>query len=111
MTTKLDALRSIRDLLSDPARWVRDAFSLTADGMKVSSHSPLACRWCLVGAIRKVCGQEDGALESRLAVYDALRGVAVAGRDAEALARFNDSSTHADVLALLDAAIAKELAK
>lgn len=92
--TTLEVLREARELLSDPAKWT-----------KRGEHGP---RYCTVSAVTEVSGGRADDRATR-ALYDALPS-RWAGQYVHS---FNDdpSTTHADVLALFDRAIAAEVAK
>lgn len=51
----VDILLEARNLIADRDQWTRGTFAVAADNMPVEPHSPLAIRWCAVGAIVKVC--------------------------------------------------------
>ena len=93
-TTTLTRLRAMRELLSAPERWTQGSFAEDDDRFEVEPRGPFACRWCMWGGWMK-CGGRYGDQELRevVAVDD------VVG--------FNDTHTHAEVLALIDGAIAK----
>lgn len=98
-----------RTLLTDPARWHRGSFARDAQGHAVAYHAPTACAWCIAGAVLH-CAD---AFADRPWGLDALKfltlvRVGMTSLDpAGHLAGWNDQSDrqHADVLALLDAAI------
>ena len=75
-------------------------FAKDASGACVTSKHPGAVCWCLDGALTRVCiNDADAAIGARSALGALIRGSTIAG--------FNDNHTHAEVLALLDRAIAK----
>jgi hypothetical protein len=49
-----EILRAAKELLTDPARWVRFHFAETKDGRGTSSDSKNAICWCSIGAVLKV---------------------------------------------------------
>src|SRR5690348_6135751 len=49
-----DELKAARALIEDPARWVRRAQAVDADGERVKAGDPRACRWCAEGALSRV---------------------------------------------------------
>jgi len=91
-------LRQIRDLLADPKRWTQEYCGRTASGDPITVPSPEATCFCLMGAIFQTQGCETGRtvnkLEDHLNESPLLEGVSYV--------RFNDTHTHAEVLALLD---------
>lgn len=103
----LRGLRAMRVLLSEPSRWMKGWFAETAKGQHTRGFDPFAVRFCIYGASEALRDHELGTvIERRLCET---LGVSEAGE----LSRFNDAptTTHADILALLDRAIAAEEAK
>lgn len=97
-------LQETRRLLSDESSWTRGAWARDARGAECWPEDQGACRWCLLGALRRVAGRgSDGFFACTGALSDELRRRGVA----EILPEFNDRRTHAEVLALLDAAAAR----
>ncbi len=99
----LEVLTCARELLSDPAKWIKGAYAKTAAGSVVDATDPDACCFCALGAMRK-CGGEDNEDDTPAAW--ALRDAANEKTSAH---YYNDAAktTHADILALFDRAIAK----
>ncbi len=117
--TPREILIAARELISEPQRWVQGyAYARTrrtdeGEGilrLPVSTCEDAEC-FCALGAVQYVVGFNDPCLTSdRIsgrAGWDVRRAVAalaaVSGVDVE---DFNDHSTHAEVLALFDEAIA-----
>ena len=101
--TTLEGLRALRELLAVPERWCQRAFARCADGVPIQAHwwtDVQAVRWNIAGAIGK--GPRN---VSPFRVHEALDNVL--DRDCDT---WNDAPerTHADVLALIDAAIEHE---
>lgn len=107
----LDAhLARIRERLSPPRAWTREAMARDESGRPVMPSSPAACRWCLVGAYNAEVETvaPDSPERSRVAV-GLLFLLHAAARDlygAGALSWFNDDerTTHEMVLAVVDGA-------
>ena len=106
MTTITDNLKAVRELLSVPERWTKKADARDDMGRVVFFDSDDAASWCLVGAVEHQCHRLRrprfallNALKRRGGIYPLMT-----------LQEFNDAetTTHADVLALLDEAIAQE---
>ena len=99
--TPLQTLKAARDLISDPARWTQGWFAKNERGLNVSEDHPDACCWCVLGAMKRVSSSSIGFHQaaailrnrSMFRLFD--------------LSEFNDTHTHAEVLALFDAAIAE----
>jgi len=84
-----------RELISKPENWTQRATARSADGRRVSALSTEAVCYCAMGAMVKVAPLYLG---SRL---DFLLSAAVQ----ESAAHYNDTHTHAEVLAMFDKAI------
>lgn len=97
-----EALARVRALLAVPERWTQGTGAIDAAGQRCDVTSHAACAWCLMGAVLKVAGLGSLGREVEAAVRAALppgwRGP-IAWNDSKA-------RTHADVLRVLDAAIA-----
>lgn len=103
MTQVVKLLQDARNLISKPENWTQADFAKTADGSGVDSNNDKAVCWCSLGAINKVSPPIDdnqARKRAKLLLRKAMGG---------AIAIFNDSHTHAEVLAAWDKAI--ELAK
>lgn len=100
MTGTLKVLVAARELLSDEKRWTKGNLAHDVDGDDVRPRSKHAVCWCVMGAVQKFSlgtWHQGGALNR-------IHGV-VGG----SIPEFNDAptTTHADVLRVLDAAIEK----
>jgi len=93
MKTK-EILQKARDLISKPENWTQQQYAANKSGRTVDENDPAACKWCITGALIKVGDDKVKAwnyLHKFLGIFPA---------------NFNDSHTHAEVLATFDAAIA-----
>ncbi len=99
---EVKTLRKIRSVLSDPQKWTKRAFARLPTGDPTSWDNNNACCWCLEGAILRSC--RSGGINP-IPVYEELHSFL----PFRAIANFNDddSTTHADVLNLLDRTIEK----
>jgi hypothetical protein len=88
-----ETLKAMRELLSDKNRWTQVFTARDAKGEQVPSDSPSAVCWCLLGAANKITQYKHqySLIRKALNVND--------------VAHFNDTHTHAEVLAKLDDAI------
>lgn len=101
----VDILKGAREIVSDPAKWTQSTFAKTPNGRRVSPDHPEASCFCMGGAIYRACpGSYDASKEppELLKAFNTVRTIVGAG-----IARFNDFSTHAEVLVAFDRAIAK----
>jgi len=96
--TTLEALVAVRELLADESRWCKGLFAADEKGFPAAVDDPFARKWCLSGAIEKVAG--NGTVVS----IELRRSLELNG----CCSRFNDTHTHAEVLALIDRAIARQ---
>lgn len=94
VTDTLTRLRALRELLSAPERWTQGVFSRDAKNRYVFFNSSRACKWDLWGGWEKLGGfVQDPALIQALGT--------------DAVSTFNDTHTHAEVIALIDGAIGR----
>lgn len=95
----LDVLKAAKQLISTPERWTAGSYARDKSGVPVLSVSTKAACWCAIGACAAV---EPDVLTG---AFEALKSV-VPGNS---ISKFNDhpSTTHADVMAAFDRAIAK----
>ncbi len=107
---ELSCLRAARELLTDPARWIRDAggyTTVTAAGLGCDATNTDAARWELAGAVERAAiaeGCDEFAVLALLAA--ALQAPTPHGAFvALDLWHVAPGRTHAEVLALLDRAI------
>lgn len=47
---------TVAELLTDESKWTKGTFARTANGNLTLDSSDDACRWCLIGAVRRVYG-------------------------------------------------------
>jgi hypothetical protein len=103
--TPVEILKAARELIAKPERWTQSTVARDARGKSVFVSSPDAVCWCAAAALLKVTTDRDedgGSLDaSREALLKNAGGF-------EYICDFNDvhGRTHAEVLALFDAAIA-----
>ena len=101
----LDNLKKIRELLSDESRWTRLVYARDANGARVNEHSPLACSWCLLGAVSAVCyhAYTHNDNDCMTVLFHLERML-----DKKSIAVYNDSDTtkHSDILDLIDRTMA-----
>jgi hypothetical protein len=103
MTTKdiptiKDVLIKAREIISDEKNWTQRAEARDKDGITVSYLRPWAVCFCSVGAVERAAIGHPGRN------LDALE--ALSGEISSNIAEFNDNSSHAEVLAMFDKAIA-----
>lgn len=94
-----EVLRAARKLIERPEDWVQGTMAVTAKGKRVVPTHEHACRFCMVGSIRRVTGSE--MLDSALAFLGEATGTQMLGD-------WNDSerTEHHQVIDAFDRAIA-----
>ena len=99
--TPLETLKAARDLISDPARWTQFVQARDGHGTQVPHNDPTAHCFCIMGAVGRTAVQGNK--------MDALKVLSrVTRRNFDtSIPDYNDTHTHAEVLALFDAAIAE----
>jgi hypothetical protein len=95
--TPLETLKAARQLITDPAKWTQGWFARNAAGENVNALSQSAVCFCALGALDK--------FNAVPATIDAITRQLPS--DLVTISKFNDTHTHAEVLALFDAAIAE----
>lgn len=99
----VEVLIAARNLIASPAAWTKGVMARREDGRGADVKGPEAVCWCALGAIRRCCttGQEEFEANDRL--VDELPS------GDYCIAEFNDrkSTSHAVMLSIFDAAIAK----
>ncbi len=106
-TTPTEILQAARDLLTDPRRWTKGAAARFEDGNTCSAQHPQAHSFCSRGALIRV--QPAGGYEAYHGAYRFLeKCVRPEVEGAEPVTAWNDyyQTTHAEVLAVFDKAIA-----
>ena len=98
--TPLETLKAARQLISDPAKWTQRWMARDADKHPTYVGSKSADCWCSMGAIAHVAGLSSPESDAALTLLGDLSGK-------KSVVHFNDTHTHAEVLALFDAAIAE----
>ncbi|MGV2110128.1 DUF6197 family protein [Agrobacterium salinitolerans] len=97
-------LKEARALIADGGKWTQGAFARNSLGEKVDPSEEGAVCFCAIGALAKAAGANP---ESELPAENLLVTEMLELDARECIPEFNDSHTHADVLALFDRAIAR----
>lgn len=104
MVQPLEALKSARDLLSDPKHWTQDWYAKNAAGRGVDPAGAQATCWCVRGAVVRFT-------RCHLAAKPAFVELAatLGSQDYHDVECWNDNPerTHAEVLGLFDTTIAR----
>ncbi len=107
--TTLEGLLAMRELLAVPERWTTGTFARDREGFDCDEIKDSAYCYCLAGAFLRVTyGTAYPTRKNMRTVIEAALPL-----DKPSMASFNDagSTTHTDVVALLDRAISSERAK
>jgi hypothetical protein len=91
-------LERARELISEPEHRTKGSYARTANGMGTSPRASGAVCWCMIGAVIREAGDSALAGDTLALLLKVI--------PTKSAAVFNDTSTHADVLAAFDKAIA-----
>lgn len=97
--TTADDLRAARNLIERPEAWTKGVVARDTFGSPITPDSSDAVCWCAYGALAKVT-------RSASPDYDAATAMLRKVVRADTVSGFNDTHTHAEVLAAFDRAIA-----
>jgi hypothetical protein len=104
--TTLEVLKAARALISDPARWCQDDYAIDDRQVSTLPSDSDAGAWCAVGAIRAAAQENNQiVLPAQRVLAKPVTTIELVSE--EAIIEYNDSHTHAEVLALFDTAIAR----
>ncbi|MCQ8277956.1 hypothetical protein NFI95_05790 [Acetobacteraceae bacterium KSS8] len=92
-----ETLIKARDLIAVPERWTQRSYARTAAGATIGPKELPAVCWCSSGAILRT----ENSWPRRFAAEEVL-GAAMG----DSIVFFNDTHTHAEVIAAFDRAIA-----
>lgn len=106
ITTMRQALEAMREKIKDPKHWTQGNNAKTSDNRPIPVGSEFACKFCLSGAAMNIEKESD---LKWYAPIDELQTF-LPGRFINVPA-FNDNSTHAEVMEVLDRAIADQPAE
>lgn len=101
---QFEILRKARELIADSTRWTKGAFARDEYGYPCSADDPYARVYCAIGAIEHFACAEVHTKDSMECWYAELTLQEFVG-DNQSVTEFNDSHTHAEVLAVFDRAI------
>ena len=93
-------LQTVRQKISNPQHWTKGAFARDSNGMAVMELNEEAVCWCIMGAVFACDNTNDQFVDG---VYIVSQLIFTMGYPT--VSSFNDSSTHEQVLSMLDAAI------
>ena len=90
-------LRKAKALIDSPEKWLKGSYAADEHGNALQIDNQIACKFCSVGALQKICDDAN--------VY--FGAMFYLGREtSNNVAIFNDTHTHAEVMAKWDEAIA-----
>lgn len=102
MPSTKEILIAARKKIENRRNWIQRLSACRVDGSHCPPTDSAAVGWCALGAIRSIVG--EGAEENVL--FEKAYATINAVSDSRFIAGFNDTSTHEQVLALFDKAIA-----
>lgn len=120
MTIYRDDLERVYALIERPEAWTQSANARDADGLSIidvgadydaikAAQHPDACQWCLIGAFARFGLATDWRVPTEVLLPEL--DMAEIEDKGGGIARFNDTHTHPEVLALLKAAIERAPAR
>ena len=104
-------LQESRKLITFPENWCKGDLARTNHNVRTSPWGTTASQWCMIGAFCHVSARDGLLVSTNKKARDFLQ-LAIAELFPSydlAVARFNDSHTHQQVLQVYDLAIAKAL--
>ncbi|HZT48410.1 MAG TPA: hypothetical protein VFA64_10585 [Hyphomicrobiaceae bacterium] len=101
-------IEAARALIATPLTWTQGEFARDASGEPVSWRSPRAASFCVWGALNRAAYELTG--DRRQAITLADHAARALRNGTRSLSGTNDSGTHADVMAIFDAYLVRELA-
>jgi hypothetical protein len=111
--TTPEILREARALIDTPEKWAKGYYAFGPDGSTRDIEDPEACRFCVRGALFRIESRFGYMVEAEAskAIYKAVPDAVRIPADEignNAVVVFNDhpETTHAEILALFDRAIA-----
>lgn len=92
--TERELLEAAWHLIEDPRRWTTRAMALDQQGQRTTPDDQSACRWCAIGALERVCTEQQADPESHRAVVERLGDAAEALFGTRVLSHVNDRHGH-----------------
>lgn len=102
--TNLEILIEARALIADKSHWTHEVFANTSNGIPVLPNSHRATKWCAIGALRKIVGDDSNSLHG---IDSPIRQLNLVALDLYQMniANVNDRLGHQSVLKVYDLAI------
>lgn len=97
--TTLELLKAGKEVIQDPNKWSRGSMARKGDGTPTYESDPDATRWCSIGILYKLMPKLGPKYE------EADHLLREASGSAEYFGFWQDSHTHAEVMAVWDRAI------
>jgi hypothetical protein len=98
----LDVLKAARDKIADPKNWTQGVSARNHDGKYTNPCNYDAVSWCASGALYSAADTSHELYHEAIA---ALAGIPAPLGAVDKVVEINDHGTHAEVLAMFDAAI------
>lgn len=100
--TPSEILRKAKALIDTPEKWVKGKFGASKNDREIYPTAPQACRFCSLGAFIRFGGDRTNEVNY---LREAISQDSPFANDT-VIANFNDTHTHAEVMAKWDEAIA-----
>lgn len=102
----MDALIALKTLLAEPSSWTKGKPARNAEGNRIAPTSDNAVCWCLLGAIYRITYYDHN-------LFTVICGIMNRLVNSLGLSTYNDdpTTTHADILKLIDTAIEQQKSK
>lgn len=103
-----DRLLLARKKIENPENWTQGELARNINGKPVPVKDTSAVQWCLIGAIQHGTNYNSWFYTENCSIFPSgIRKIlnTVIGTESTHISDFNDSHSHAEVLALLDKAI------
>jgi hypothetical protein len=99
-----EILIEARDMISDPSKWIKQAFAYDLDGnvLNCGADGSAVC-WCSMGAVQKATNGEH--FPEWDAEFYLIKAVNQIEGDKTSVHDFNDENEHADVMQMFSVAI------
>ncbi len=102
--TPAEVLRAARKLIERPEAWTQGVHAKDQTGCEVLSAAKTAVCFCAAGAINRIVRECQATTDDLYGLYAITHNFLI-GAMGDSVGGFNDSHTHAEVLAAFDRAI------
>lgn len=100
-----EILKQAKELISDKSKHTTGQYARGLDGWNADPLSPEACKWCSIGAVIKVSGEDNVFSKSCKYLYYSQ------GHTNVGVTLLNDTKPHEEVMQMFDRAIELAISK